>query len=245
MAYERRGSGLPLLLIHGFPLDHSVWLQFSPYLEKSFDVIMPDSPGFGESDMLAGDFTIDQIAAALSCLLDELDIKKVYVIGHSMGGYISLAFARLFPEKVIGLGLLGSQARADAPERIPGRFQTAQDVSTKGVGVLAGMAEKMTVNPEYHPFVREIILRQPAQGMAGALKAMAGRLDSTVCLSSFKFPVILVHGNSDELIPIDRSREIHNILPQSSLIELNHIGHSPMLEAPQETASSIMKFLES
>jgi len=91
--------------------------------------------------------------------------------------------------------------------------------------------------------LREMILRQPAAGVIGALKAMAERPDSTQLITTFKFPVAIVHGLADALIPVDRSREMKAFLPQAVLTELPGVGHSPMLEAPLETADALKKIL--
>ena len=241
LAYERSGEGLPLLLIHGFPLDHGFWTPLLPYLESSFDLILPDLPGFGSSDVPEGDLTIEQMAAVLAALLDELKIPQAYVAGHSMGGYVALAFAHAFPQKVLGLGLLGSQAAPDSPERKAGRYDQAQQVVLQGTSVVLGMAEKLSADASLAPFFREIILRQPAGGIINALKAMAGRPDATRFLGSFNFPVLLMHGLSDGLIPVERSREMKVLVPGAQLIELPGVGHSSAPEAPLETAQALLR----
>jgi 3-oxoadipate enol-lactonase len=243
LAFERRGKGAPLLLIHGFPLDHGFWEPFLPYLESNFDLIIPDLHGFGFSDGSEDDFTIEQMASDLAVLLDKLNIQKTFISGHSMGGYVALAFAHAHPEKVLGLGLLASQAMPDAPERKTGRYATAERVGLHGVVEVAGMAEKLSANPELIPFFREIILRQRPVGIIGALKAMAGRPDATKFTALFKFPVVLVHGLEDVLIPAERSREMKALMPQAKLIELPGVGHSPMLEAPAVTAQALLNLL--
>jgi pimeloyl-ACP methyl ester carboxylesterase len=243
LAFDRRGSGSPLLLIHGFPLDRSVWTQLSTRLESNFDVIMPDLPGFGDSSIPQGDTTIDQMAADLAELLDGLNIPATYLAGHSMGGYVALAFAHAYPHRVLGLGLLGSQATPDSPESKAGRFATAEQVGLKGANAVAGMAEKLSANPSLAPYFREIILRQRPAGIIAALKAMAGRADATKFVGEFNFPVILVHGQADVLIPPERARELKALVPQAILLELPGVGHSSMLEAPDETAQALLKFL--
>jgi pimeloyl-ACP methyl ester carboxylesterase len=244
LAFDRRGSGSPLLLIHGFPLDHAVWTQLASRLETKFDVIMPDLCGFGNSDKPQGDTSIAQMAADLAELLYALNVQAAYLVGHSMGGYVALAFAHAYPHRVLGLGLLGSQAAADSAETKAGRFATAEKVELKGADAVAGMAEKLSANPSFVPYFREIILRQHPEGLMAALKAMAGRADATKFMGSFSFPVILVHGLADALIPPERAREMKALVPQASLLELPGIGHSSMLEAPDETARALLKFLD-
>jgi len=242
LAYERRGTGAPLLLVHGFPLDHTEWEPLLPHLEDDFDIIMPDLRGFGRSDAPEGAYTVEQMATDLAALLDALKIQKTYIVGHSMGGYVTLAFARFYPERVLGLGMVGSQAAADSAESKAKRYATVSEVAVNGVSAVAGMSEKLSANPAHIGFFREMILRQPPSGVMGALMAMAERPDSGELFSTFGFPVILVHGLADALIPSERSRQMKELLPKANLVELPDVGHSPALEAPAETARALSKF---
>jgi 3-oxoadipate enol-lactonase len=243
LAYERRGKGAPLLLVHGFPLDHTTWEPLLAHLEADFDVILPDLRGFGQSDAPEGAYTVEQMAADLAGLLDALNIQKTYIAGHSMGGYVSLAFARAYPERVLGLGLIGSQAGPDTPEGKARRYATIAQVTEQGVEAVLGMAEKLSANLEHASFFTELIQRQRPAGLIGALKAMAERPDSFPLLASFHFPVVLVHGLADGLIPPERAREIKALIPLAELTEIPGVGHSPALEAPFETANALQKLL--
>jgi 3-oxoadipate enol-lactonase len=240
LAYTRRGKGTPLVLLHGYPLDHHLWDDVAPLLEDTFDLILPDLRGFGESTTVDSAFTVDDYASDIAGLLDQLGIQKTAIVGHSMGGYVALAFARLYPERVSGLGLVSSQVLADPPDRKEGRYKSAADVSDKGIGgVVETMTPKFTSDERLQAFARESMERQQPAAFIGALKAMAERMDSTPLLSSFKFPVVIIHGDADALIPIDRAREVKNAIPQAHLVEVNGAGHMPMMEAKEETARAL------
>lgn len=240
IAYERRGKGTPLALIHGYPLDHSIWTETASLLEHDFDLIQPDLRGFGESTTVDVKYGMNEIADDLAVLLDHLGIGKVLLAGHSMGGYVVLAFAKKFPERVLGLALVSSQIAADAPERKEGRYKTAADVEEKGVGIVAeAMTDKLSASQSVRDVVRPLIERQSKNGVAGALKAMAEREDMTAWVPSFKFPVVLLHGDADELISIDRAREVKAVLPSAQLVELSSAGHLPMMEMPGKTADTL------
>ncbi|MEI6289603.1 MAG: alpha/beta hydrolase [Chloroflexota bacterium] len=226
---------MPLLMIHGFPLDHETWKPISGELEGSFDMIMPDLPGFGKSVILQYPMSIREYAECLSNLLDHLGIEKTLVAGHSMGGYAALEFARQYSKKMLGLVLIGSQARADTPEKKAGRFETIDRVNSEGIAAVAGMAEKLSNDQSHQPFFKQMIERQNPAGVKNGLMAMAGREDMTGFIPAFNFPITLIHGLSDPLISHERAREIKEILPSSILIELPGIGHSPMLEAAAQT----------
>ena len=123
LAYDRRGKGRPLVLLHGYPLDHRLWDEVVPLLEDQFDLILPDLRGFGGSSTVDAFYTMEDIASDIAGLLDFLGIQKTAIAGHSMGGYVALAFARLYPERVTGLGLVSSQVLADTPAKREDRIQ--------------------------------------------------------------------------------------------------------------------------
>ena len=240
LAYERRGKGTPLVLLHGFPLDHHLWDEVVPLLMDTFDVVLPDLRGFGNSTMIDVPHSMDDYASDIASLLDQLNIQKAAIVGHSMGGYVALAFARLYPERVRGLGLVSSQVLADAPERKEGRYKSAEEVSKNGIGsVVDGMAPKFTNDEKLQSYARSSMERQQPAAYIGALKAMAERIDSTPLLASFNFPVVIVHGDADALIPIDRAREVKQALPGAHLVEIPGAGHMPMMESAQKTAEAL------
>lgn len=240
LAYERRGKGTPLVLLHGFPLDHQVWDEIVPLLEGTFDLIIPDLRGFGESTTVDSFYTLEDYASDIAGLLDHLGIQKAAIAGHSMGGYIALAFVRLFPERVRGLGLVASQVVADTEERKQGRYNSAAEVAEHGIGsVVEMMTPKFTPDERLQLYARQSMERQQPAAYIAALKAMAERVDSTPLLSSFNFPVVIVHGDADALVPIDRAREVKTALPQAQLVEINGAGHMPMMEDKEKTAEAL------
>lgn len=240
LAYERRGKGTPLVLLHGYPLDHHLWDEVIPLLEDTFDLILPDLRGFGESSTVNSFYAMEDFAADIGGLLDHLGVGKAAIAGHSMGGYVALAFIRLFPERVRGLGLVSSQVLADPPERKEARYTSATDVAEHGIGnVVETMASKFTPDEKLQDFARAFMERQSPAAYIGALKAMASRVDSTLLLSSSLFPVVLIHGTADQLIPIDRAREIKAALPGAYLVEISGAGHMPMMEDKEKTAQAL------
>jgi len=240
LAYVRKGTATPLLLIHGYPLDHTIWDEILPLLEKDFDLILPDVRGFGESTTISSQYSMNDIASDLVALLDHLGIQKAALAGHSMGGYIALAFARLHPERVTGLALVASQAIADTSDNKQGRYKTAADVAEKGVALVAeAMPPKLSADARVQGFVRELIRKQSKDGVIGALKAMAEREDSLALFPSFNFPVVLIHGIADVLIPIERAYGVKKMISSAHLVELSGVGHMPMLEAPERTADAL------
>jgi 3-oxoadipate enol-lactonase len=240
LAYERRGTGSPLVLLHGYPLDHHLWDEVAPLLTDTFELILPDLRGFGESSTVDSFYTMEDIASDIAALLDHLEIEKTAMVGHSMGGYVALAFLRLYPERLTGLGLVSTQVLADAPDRRDGRYKSAAEVADKGIAsVVETMTPKFTSDARLQEFARESMERQQPAGYIGALKAMAERLDSTPLLSSINIPVVIVHGDADLLIPLDRAREVKAALPNAHLVEIHGAGHMPMMEDKKKTAEAL------
>ena len=242
IAYERSGKGKALVLLHGYPLDHTTWEALVPLLEKKADVIRPDLRGFGDSAAPTADYRLTDLAADIADLLDQLKIEQAVIAGHSMGGYVALAFAHAYPKRVLGLGLVSSQALADPPERKAARYKDAEHVLADGVGdVAVGMSAKLTANAELQSKMKELILRQSPKGLASALRAMAERPDSTPFLEGFDFPVSIVHGLADALIPVERAREVRAKVKKGYLFEIEGAGHLPMIEATVSTAEALNK----
>ncbi len=240
LAYERHGTGTPLVLLHGYPLDHHTWDFVAASLDSTFDLILPDLRGFGQSSTVNSQYTLDDFATDIAGLLDHLKIQKAAIAGHSMGGYIALAFTKLYPERVGGLGLVSTQTPADPPDRKEGRYKTAVDVAEKGIsGVVETMASKFTTDEKLQGTAREIMQRQQPAAFIGALKAMAERMDTASILTAVKAPVVIVHGDADALVPVDRAREMKNALPEARYVELPGVGHLPMMEAAMETAEAL------
>jgi 3-oxoadipate enol-lactonase len=240
IAYDRRGTGPSLVLIHGYPLDHTIWDQVAPLLEADFDLIVPDLRGFGESDVMEADDSMIGYASDIAGLLTHLRVKNAFLAGHSMGGYVALAFAREYPERVEGLGLVSSQVLADPPDRREARYATAEQVLQHGMGeVVESMASKLSADSQIQESMRELMSKQRPLGTYSALRAMADRLDSSDLLVTFNFPVVLVHGDADALIPVERAREIKIAIPQAHLVDLPGVGHLPMLENPRATAEAL------
>ncbi|HAV76862.1 MAG TPA: alpha/beta hydrolase [Anaerolineae bacterium] len=240
LAYERVGKGTPLILLHGFPLDHDAWEQVIPLLENDFDLIVPDLRGFGSSTTTHTPYTMDDIASDLAGLLDHLKVEKTAIAGHSMGGYAALAFARIYSERVSGLGLVSTQALADPPDRKEGRYKSAAEVEEKGIdGVVTAMTTKFSSDVQIQRTARKMMEGQQPAAYIGALKAMAERFDSTSLLASSAYPIVIIHGTKDVLIPIERGHEMKRMISHARFVELYEAGHLPMLEAPQETADGL------
>lgn len=242
--YEEHGQGLPVIFLHGFPFDHTSWEPLVPLLRDHARLILPDLRGFGRSPASPDPmYTMRMFADDIHGLINQLGIDKAVLVGHSMGGYIALAFARAYPNHLAGLGLVGTQARADTPERRAGRKKTADAIKRRGLErATEGMAEKYVANPALVPAVRQQILKANPQAAIAALKGMAERQDSTDLLPTITAPAVVIAGEADQMVPLERARTLNQLLPWSWLVEIPGCGHLMPLEAPEATADALHKF---
>jgi pimeloyl-ACP methyl ester carboxylesterase len=233
--YDDIGNGVPLLLIHGFPLDRTLWRTQIAGLSQLYRVIAPDLRGFGQSSETDSEaVTMEQYAADLKSLLDSVNVKQAVVGGISMGGYIALALYAQYADRVKGLILANTRAVPDTEDGKQARLNNAQRVAESGTGFLVdSMAPKMlgiTAKPEIEIAVRSMMLRQRPSGVMSALRGMAARTDRTALLRFATVPVLIVSGSQDTLIPVSDSETMHALIPNSRLVIIPDAGHLSNLD---------------
>jgi 3-oxoadipate enol-lactonase len=238
--YEEHGSGLPVIFLHGFPFDHTIWEPVIPLLENQARLILPDLRGFGKSPVTEGVYTMRLLAEDIYQLASRLGISQAILVGHSMGGYVSLAFAHAYPTLLSGLGLLATQAAADTPERRQARYKTAESVAHKGAHIVASaMVNSLTSKKELLAPINELILRTHPLGIVGALKGMAERPDLTGSLADIHVPAVVLAGTADQLLLRNNVDTLAQMLPMGWLEEIPGAGHMLMMEEPQQVAIAL------
>jgi pimeloyl-ACP methyl ester carboxylesterase len=247
--YEEHGQGTPVLLIHAFPLNSAMWQQQIKVLAAEYRLIVPDLRGFGESDVPEGTYTMDTFADDLAALLDHLNIDKAVLAGVSMGGYISFAFMRGYADRVRALMLASTRATPDSEEAKAGREKNAQLAESEGVGVIA---ENMIPNllsghadQDLRDEVRSIIERNQPRGVAGALRGMGMRPDSSNLLTQITVPTLVVSGADDSITPPEEMQILHKGLSGSRIAEVPKAGHLVNLENPTVFNHVVTEFLHS
>ena len=247
LAYLDRGGRLPLLLIHGFPLDHTLWDPQIAAFASQRRVVAPDLAGFGISSA-AGHESLDAHADDLAALLDHLGIARAVVAGLSMGGYIAFALWRRHPARVGGFVLACTRAASDTEAGRAGRYQMATAIEQRGVGVLADAMLPKLVAPGAAPDVVATVLammrRQPAAGCITALKAMAARPDSTPTLATITVPTLVVAGDLDAIIPATEAEAMAEAIPGAHWVLVPGAGHLANLEEPGAFNAAVRGFLE-
>jgi pimeloyl-ACP methyl ester carboxylesterase len=212
-------------------------------------VITPDLRGHGKSPAPEGVYKMETMAHDVFALLDSLRIGKAVIMGHSMGGYVTLAAAKLAPERFLGLGLISSQAAADTEEARQGRFKLIEKVAAEGGAAAAAellpklFAPGGTTPEAVIEEVRQIMLRTSPAGIIGTLKGMAARENTESLLAKMMVPVLLLAGEKDQIIPPAKSQALAAAVPRATLTILERAGHMPMLEDPSGTTAAIAGFM--
>jgi pimeloyl-ACP methyl ester carboxylesterase len=238
--FNEQGQGTPVILLHGFPFNHTIWQPVLPLLAEHARLIMPDLRGFGQSPVTDGVYSMRLMAEDVVALMDKMGLEKAVLVGHSMGGYVSLAFAQAYPNRLLGLGLIATQAAADLPEKRQGRLKTASSVKRRGVKVVAqAMAPKLTPKTELVQPMFDLMMRANRLAVIGALQGMAERSDLTGELSEIHVPAVVVAGGQDQFLTQENMRTMAQMLPKCWLVEIPEGGHMPMLETPERVAESI------
>lgn len=250
LAVDVRGEGPGLLLLHGFPLNRSIWKHQLSAL-SGWRRIAPDLRGFGESDAPEGGYSMASYADDCAVLLDRLRLGKAVVVGHSMGGYIAFEMLRRHPDRIAGLILCDTKADPDSAEGAKGRDETAAIARAKGS---AAIAERMIpvmlgrttlqTQPQLVQEVREVITRTPVAGIVGALEAMKTRADSSGLLRGITVPTLVVVGREDALGSPAQSKAMASTIPSAAMTTIEGAGHVPPLEAPTAVSRVFGEFLE-
>jgi len=248
--YDDVGNGVPLLMIHGFPLDRTVWRSQIEGLQSVARVIAPDLRGFGQSGDAPETMTMDDYAADLKALLDALSLTQAVVCGLSMGGYAALAFLARYPAVVKGLILANTRAAADSDQAREARYANARKVYDDGVPSIAeAMLPKMLTpatldhRPTLRTYVYAMMARQRPGGVAAALRGMAARPDRSEWIKSINIPTLIVTGSADTLVPAAESEAMARAIAGSKLVVIPGAAHLSNIEDPEAFNTAVGKFI--
>ncbi len=252
-----RGQGRPVLFVHGFPLDHTMWTAQIEALSSDYRVIAPDLRGFGRSLIRSTGgtpvvpFTMEQFADDLAALLDALEVREPAVYcGLSMGGYIALQFQRKYAERLRGLALCDTRSTADTAEAAAGRRTMAERVLKEGPAFVAETMLPRLVcettrqeRPGLVEELRRVIMANCPQGIAAAALGMAQRPDMTASLGGIRCPTLVVVGQEDTISPPAEMRGIAAAIPRARFVEIPAAGHMSPMENPAAVTAAIAEFL--
>jgi pimeloyl-ACP methyl ester carboxylesterase len=245
--FRERGNGTPVILLHGFPFTNVIWDSFAQKLSEDFHVITPDLPGFGNSPLPVGPLSIDHVAEILIHWLREKNISNAFVIGHSLGGYVTLSMAKQAPELFTGIALFHSTAFADSEEKKESRNKVIDFISKNGV-------EKFTSNfigplfaNQGHTAIetiRQIAMQASERSVKAYTLAMRDRVDLTSVFQEFKKPVLFIAGENDGGIPADAIKRQSQLSSLSEVHILPGVAHMGMVESENQTLDIVRRFIK-
>jgi len=256
LAYVDAGQGTPVLLVHGFPLDHTMWDAQIAALAATSRVIAPDLRGFGKTPPAPGDaergISMEAFADDLVELLDALAIREpVVFVGLSMGGYIGWQFARKHGGKLRALVACDTRAIADNDEARAGRIKTAEKVAEAGSVIVADAMEPKLFaqstfdkKPEIVGAIRKVMESTPPAGVAAALRGMAARPDVTNFLPSINVPTLVLVGEHDAISPAAEMKTIADAIPGAEYVVIPRAGHMTTVEEPVAVNEALSQFID-
>jgi|SRR5947209_15955641 len=255
------GPGVPVVLLHGFPLDRTVWDEQTAALAGA-RVIRVDLRGCGESEPSDGPALMEVLAGDVAGLLDALHAERAALVGHSIGGYVALAFFRMYAERVAGLALVASHVAGDASQN-PSADPAQRELGAGRDALAARLERDGTMDaaiesylPRYFaPYVyaekpalveraRALMARQDAKGCAQLVRGMQQRLDSDDLLEDIGVPALVVAGTQDHYLTAASLRETAARIRDADFVALDHVGHLPLWEAPEATADALAAFAQ-
>jgi pimeloyl-ACP methyl ester carboxylesterase len=249
--FTESGKGYPVVLIHGFCESSEIWKDFSDSLSKNHRVICPDLPGFGNSAPLPLEPSIDMVANSVYDILQKKNISECIIIGHSLGGYVTLEIAKKFPNIVSGIGLFHSTAFADTEEKKENRNKSIEFIQKHGVDKFIDSFVPML----FHPDSRERLSKEiqqlveigkliPEKTITDYMVAMRDRDDNIEFLKEFDKPLLFIFGEEDTSIPVARSKEQIKWMQHPYLKRLPETGHMGMFERKEETLKAVSTFVD-
>ena len=252
LGFDDLGAGTPLVFIHGFPHDRSLWAGQASALSTHVRCITVDLRGFGESSV-GGPYSVDQYADDVAALLSHLEVERAVVCGLSMGGYVAMAMWRRHSARVAALVLCDTKGAADSSEAKAKRNELITLAEEKGSVAIAesqlpGMIGKTTraMRPELVERTRQMMERATVPAIVGAISAMRDRPDSSATLASVTVPTMVIVGDEDVLTPLVEAQAIAASLGTRAAAKLEVIegaGHLSCVERPAAVTHALADFL--
>ncbi|MHB8147804.1 MAG: alpha/beta fold hydrolase [Vulcanimicrobiaceae bacterium] len=239
-----------IVLLAGFPLTRGIWDDVAPVLVTEHRIVAIDLRGTGASSVPPGPYLMETMAADVAAVLDALGIERAMLVGHSLGGYVALAFARMYAERVERLALVCSRIAADTPERARWRNGLADRAEQSGSAreildaTMPALLAPQTraLHPEVELRVRAIAERNDARGLAALLRGMALRDAADDIVPDLAMPVLVVAGAADLIVGQGEARSMATTFPNGRFALCDQSGHVPMVEEPERLGRLLLEF---
>lgn len=244
------GKGEAIVLIHGFPLAREIWDPQAEKLAERMLTIRPDLRGMGRSSVPDGPYLMEVLAGDIAAVLDAMGIERAALVGHSLGGYVAMAFCRMYAERVTRLALVCSRLAADTPEIAKNRENLADRAEREGrMDAIVDAyvprlfaAATLESRESCVTRARAIALENDPRGAAAMLRGMAARMESFDIAEDLGMPVLIVAGAGDQIVPVSEAQAALRAFPHAQLRLMNLSGHVPMLEEPDALADALLEF---
>jgi pimeloyl-ACP methyl ester carboxylesterase len=248
ISFNVQGEGKPVILIHGFPFNKRIWTRFAEDLSKNFKIFSIDLPGFGDSPLLREQFDLAEIADSVLTWMQEEKIEKPVVVGHSLGGYITLEMAKKSPDLFSSFVLFHSTGTADSQEKKESRNKVLDFIKNNGVQAFtSNFIEPLFAKKSNDSIatVRTIAMEANEKTVIAYTKAMRDRSDSQGVLQNFPRPILIITGEKDPGIPVESITKQASLSPRVRLEILREAAHMGMFEEKTNTLDLIKNFIAS
>jgi len=248
LSFTDSGEGTAIVLLHGFLENKKMWTEYVTLFSEKYRIITIDLLGHGESDCLGYVHSMEDNAEAVHEVLEHLNIEKAIIVGHSMGGYVGLAFAELYPKNIQKLVLLNSSSKEDSAEKKLNRTRAIKAVKQNYTGFVSlAIANLFSENNRTRlakeiEKVKEQALKTPLQGIVASLEGMKIRKDREVILSENRFPVLLILGKKDPVLNYEEN--ISQIEDTTGELVSFNDGHMSHIENKEELKTILAAFFE-
>ncbi len=247
IALDDTSRGRPLVLLHGFPLDRSMWRPITPLIREGWRVMAPDLPGLGESAVRER-VSIADLADAVFATLDAIGVRdKIVLGGLSMGGIVCMEAWRRYAHRIAAMLLIDTRPNDETPEGRTARYTIAANIERDGPRVVADAMRGRLFAPCTPTDLQEDwfarIARQPRLGSAACSRALGDRADSWPTLPTISVPTLVMVGDQDAITPPDLARLMHSKIPGADFAMIRDAGHMPPIEQPRATSEAINAFL--
>ncbi len=249
VSFSDTGKGRVVVLLHGFLGSHKIWQNTISNLSKSYRVIAIDLPGHGDTECFGYVHTVELMAKCVKAVMDSLRLKKYVIVGHSMGGYAGLAFAELFPDNLRGLCLFHSTAYEDSPDKKRDRTRSIKVVKANHKIFTTEVIKNLFASKNIKYLKDEIVFAQKIassvskQSIIASLEGMKDRPNRDIILGMVNYPVMMVIGELDNVLPYQQLLEQAELIKQKHILYLEYDGHMGFLESPMVCNKHLRKFL--
>jgi pimeloyl-ACP methyl ester carboxylesterase len=249
--YSDTGEGTCIVLLHGYLESGRIWQEFTERFPAGYRFIVPDLPGHGDSETWGKVHTMDELAGFVNAVLEAEGISKVFLAGHSMGGYVTMAFADLYHEKLSGYSLVHSTPFADSQEKRDNRDREISLVlcGKKRQIVMVNIpksfaSESLVPLSQKVQWLKQMALKNPDEGIIALLNGMKERPDRTPVLQNRNLPLLLIGGMKDNYIPVEVFDKLVHLAPHARVLRLEASGHMGFIEERERVTGAFKEMLD-